>query len=133
MFGGKKTFTSEEQEKQKKLEQVAQPLADAFKLDLSVVLRLIGQIQRNAGNLVRSFGASVEVGGDKKGAVDAGAEGGGASGSGSGENKKKMMKKFEKIGCSLSVIMGYCNHDCDPNAKIEISERDGEEMMVMGI
>ena len=44
----------------------------------------MGQIRRNAGNLVRL--------------------------------------KNEKVGCTLCVHMGYCNHDCDPNCEIKIDD-----------
>ena len=28
----------------------------------------------------------------------------------------------QKVGCALSVLMGYCNHDCTPNAEASVDE-----------
>ena len=33
-----------------------------------------------------------------------------------------MRLKGEKVGCTLSVHMGYCNHDCAPNCEVNIDE-----------
>ena len=37
-------------------------------------------------------------------------------------NAAGILREGRKVGCALSVLMGYCNHDCTPNAEACVDE-----------
>jgi hypothetical protein len=39
-------------------------------------------------------------------------------------NAAGILRDGQKVGCALSVLMGYCNHDCTPNAEACV-DKDG--------